>query len=405
MLSTQTRTIVKSTAPVLAEHGVAITEHFYQRMFEQEPSLRNIFNQAHQAAGDQPKALANAVYAYAANIDQLEVLSAAVQRITNKHASLNITPDQYDIVGRHLLASIKAVLGDAATDDIMNAWAEAYAALAGLLIDVEATLYHTAEHKAGGWAGWRRFTVQEKVAESSEITSFYLYPSDGGAVPDFSPGQYISVKVFVPSLGLTQPRQYSLSDAPNGRYFRISVKRESARADVPGGLVSNLLHDEFEVGGEIEVSPPFGDFMLHDDRDTPAVLISGGVGITPMLSMLNTLVAGDADRTVVFVHGARDSEVRAMKDFVRHATHDSSRVKPIVFLETVNEQDRHGDDYDYQGRVNLALVRDDILLPEADFYLCGPIPFIRAHRDSLLEMGVAQSRIHYEIFGSHVMED
>lgn len=405
MLSARTKEIIKSTAPVLAEHGEAITRHFYKRMFREEPDLKNIFNQAHQAAGDQPRALSNAVYAYALHIDEPEVLAPVVNRITNKHASLQITPDQYRIVGHHLLASIKEVLGTAASEEILKAWEEAYGELANILINTEEELYREAESAPGGWRGWKRFVIRRKVPESAEITSFYLYPADGGPAPYFLPGQYISVKLFVPLLGLNQPRQYSLSDAPNGEYLRISVKRETSRTNNPAGLVSNLLHDKYQEGDEIDVSPPFGDFMLHEDRDTPAVFISGGVGITPLLSMLNTLMASSSSRQVVFVHGARDSKVRAMKEFVHHATHDSDHIKSIIFLETVTESDKPGEDYDHTGWVDLNQIKDDILLPEADYYICGPTPFIRLHRDQLLAMGVPASRIHYEIFGSSVMED
>src|SRR5690606_22237682 len=261
MLAAHTREIIKSTAPVLAEHGETITQHFYKRMFREEPDLKNIFNQAHQAAGDQPRALSNAVYAYALNIDQPEVLAPAIKRITHKHASLQITPDQYQIVGHHLLASIKEVLGDAATDEILKAWEEAYGELARILTDTEEELYQQAESAQGGWRGWRRFVIRRKEPESDEITSFYLYPADGGPVvrrregqqgvgitslshdpagggpvARFLQGQYVSVKLSVPEVGLTQPRQYGLSDAPNGEDLRISVKRESASRDNPGGL-------------------------------------------------------------------------------------------------------------------------------------------------------------------------
>lgn len=405
MLAAHTREIIKSTAPVLAEHGETITQHFYKRMFREEPDLKNIFNQAHQAAGDQPRALSNAVYAYALNIDQPEVLAPAIKRITHKHASLQITPDQYQIVGHHLLASIKEVLGDAATDEILKAWEEAYGELARILTDTEEELYQQAESAQGGWRGWRRFVIRRKEPESDEITSFYLYPADGGPVARFLPGQYISVKLFVPELGLTQPRQYSLSDAPNGEYLRISVKRESASRDNPGGLVSNLLHDQYQEGDEIEISPPFGDFMLHEDRDTPAVFISGGVGITPLLSMLNSLVTNASSRQVVFVHGARNSRVRAMKEFVQHATHNSDHIQSFIFLEQLSDTDKQGEDYDFTGWVDLNKIRDEILLPQADYYICGPTPFIRLHRDQLLALGVEPGRIHYEIFGSSVMED
>lgn len=405
MLSAQAKTIVKATAPVLAEHGLAITQHFYHRMFRDEPELKNIFNQAHQKAGDQPRALANAVYAYAANIDQPEVLGKAIERIAHKHASLQIAPEQYEIVGRHLLASISEVLGEAATDEVLSAWGEAYWQLANILIDREEALYKGVENLSGGWRGWRRFQIRRKVVESAEITSFYLYPVDGGRVPDFKPGQYISLRVFLPELGLMQPRQYSLSDAPNGEYFRISVKREGAKGEAPQGLVSNRLHDHYQEGDEIELSPPFGDFWLHEQRANPAVFISGGVGITPLLSMLARLTLQGSGRTLVFVHGARNSRVRGLKSQLDQVIRDNPNARSFLFLESAQESDQQGKDYDFIGPVDLEPIRSEILLPQADYYLCGPIPFIRLHRDRLKTMGVAADQIHYEVFGSDTLTD
>lgn len=402
MLSAQTIAVVKATVPVLAEHGFAITQHFYRRMFRDNPELKNVFNQAHQVGGEQPRALANAVYAFAANIEQPEVLAAAISRIAHKHASLNIKPDQYAIVGHHLLASLREVLGEAATDDVIKAWGEAYGLLADVLINAEAELYDQAKAQKGGWQDWRAFTVRRKVAESAEITSFYLYPADGGPAPSFKPGQYISVKMFVPALGLIQPRQYSLSDTPNGEYLRISVKREAAGTDNPAGMVSNLLHDGVQEGDQLELSPPFGDFVLHQDRETPVVLVSGGVGITPMIGMLNSIAAGGT-RQAVFVHGARDSRVQAFKSHVARLVADYPALSSVTFLDAVGDGDRQGVDYDLTGPVSLAAARDKVLLADADYYLCGPLPFIRRQRDELLEMGVGRDRIHYELFGSDVL--
>ncbi|ELU10355.1 hypothetical protein CAPTEDRAFT_60954, partial [Capitella teleta] len=171
-LSEQTIQIVKATAPVLAEHGETITRHFYQQMFSQNPELLNIFNATNQKTGRQQAALANAVYAYAANIDNLGVLTAAVQRIAHKHASFNILPEQYPIVGKHLLEAVAHVLGDAATDEILNAWKEAYGFLAALFIEVEEGIYRESELAEGGWRGTREFRVVNKVQESELITSF-----------------------------------------------------------------------------------------------------------------------------------------------------------------------------------------------------------------------------------------
>lgn len=259
--------IVKSTAPVLAEHGVKITTHFYKRMLGRHPELKNIFNQAHQATGAQPAALAHAVWAYAANIDNLAALSTAVSRIAHKHASLGITADQYPVVGENLLASIKEVLGDAISPPIVDAWAAAYQQLADILIDFEANLYKAAAATPGGWNGWRRFVVDEKIRESAEIISFHLRPLDQKALPSYKPGQFISVRMFVPELNVFQPRQYSLSDIPNGQFFRISVKKESSTENRPAGQISNVLHEKLPIGSEIDVSFPYGDFFLDVDAD------------------------------------------------------------------------------------------------------------------------------------------
>jgi hemoglobin-like flavoprotein len=166
-------TRVKATAPVFAEHGAVITKHFYQRMFKYRPELRNLFNQTHQANGSQSDVLARAVYAYAANIDNLGALGSAVGRITQKHASLNIRPEHYPIVGEHLLASVVEVLGDAVDEATLEAWRVAYAQLSAIMIGAEAKLYEGA-----AWSGYRPFIVARKEVESDEITSFYLTPAD-----------------------------------------------------------------------------------------------------------------------------------------------------------------------------------------------------------------------------------
>ncbi|KOQ37939.1 NO-inducible flavohemoprotein, partial [Achromobacter xylosoxidans] len=284
MLSPQIRALVKATAPVLKTHGVALTRHFYARMFQHNPELKHVFNQGHQAGGEQQQALAGAVAAYAEHIDDPSVLAPVVTRIVHKHVSLGIRPEHYPIVGKHLLASIREVLGEAATDELVDAWAAAYGQLADMLIAEEARLYVDSATKPGGWTGWRAFRVVGKQPESAEITSFYLAPADGGEVPAYRPGQYVSVRVYVPELGLMQPRQYSLSDAPGQGRLRISVKREAGGAQNPAGRVSNALHDHLQEGGVLDVAPPQGDFHLREDSDAPVVLLSGGVGLTPMVS-------------------------------------------------------------------------------------------------------------------------
>ena len=237
--------IIKATVPVLAAHGNTITTKFYANMLAAHPSLKNTFNLTHQATGHQPAALAGALYAYAANIDALGNLSAAVELICHKHASLYITPEQYAIVGEHLLATMMEVLGEACTAEILDAWGAAYWALADLMIAKEAGLYK----EAGTWTDWKEFKIVRKERESDEIVSIYFEAVEEGFVlPKFKPGQYVSVNIFVDELGLWQARQYSLSDAPGKGYLRISVKKEDGieigdpKSMTHPGYLSNLLH-------------------------------------------------------------------------------------------------------------------------------------------------------------------
>lgn len=397
MLSQATKELIKATAPVLAEQGNSIIRRFYQRLFQAHPELRNLFNMTHQERGQQQEALARAVYAYAANIEQPETLAAMLRNIAHKHASLGVLPDQYPIVGEHLLGAIKDVLQEAASADILAAWAEAYQQLADLLIDMERELHDSSASREGGWRDWRTFVVQEKRQESEVITSFVLAPSDGRPLADFLPGQYISVAVQVPELGLQQIRQYSLSDMPNGRTYRISVKRE-AEPGQPAGKVSCLLHDHIEPGDELLVAPPYGTFHIDVDARTPIVLISGGVGLTPMVSMLKTALQ-DPARQVVFVHGARNSRVQAMRNRLRQAEREHENFRVIVFYNEPLAEDVEGRDYDHPGLVDVKLIRDQILLPDADYYICGPIPFMRQQHDALENLGIPEARIHYEVFG------
>lgn len=401
-LSAEHKEIVKSTAPVLSEHGIAITSHFYKRMLNSHPELKNIFNVAHQNTGTQPAALAHAVWAYAVNIDNLGALSAAVSRIGHKHASLGVTPEQYPIVGEHLLASIKEVLGDAVNQPILDAWKAAYQQLADIFIGFESDLYRKAAQTPGGWNGWRKFKVAHKVHESDEVISFFLEPLDSGQLPQFQPGQYISVRIFVPELGVYQPRQYTLSEIADGKHFRISVKKEAANGIRPAGRISNVLHDNLPEGSELEVSMPYGDFTLDVDSDTPVVLISGGVGITPMLSMLGGVTEHAKTRPVVFVHAVRNSKVHAMKTYLSNIMRENPQVSRAIFYEEITDSDEKDVDYDYEGRIELANIEDKVLLPGASYYLCGPIPFMQTHRKSLEALGVPSTRIHSEVFGAGV---
>ncbi|KAI0596927.1 flavohemo protein [Biscogniauxia sp. FL1348] len=392
---------VKATAPVLKEHGTTITKLFYDNIISDVPELKNIFNLTNQASGAQPRALAAAVFAYATYVDDLAQLKSAVELIAHKHASLNIQAEHYPLVGKYLLNAVAKVLGDACTPEIAEAWTAAYAALADIFINREKQIYDTYD----GWKGWRKFKIQKKVPEASGITSFYLAPEDGSKLPTYLPGQYISLRVQVPQLGHLQPRQYSLSDAPNTNHFRISVKKEGQQADAPG-LVSNLLHDNYKEGDVVEITHPTGEFFVDfkEDRKTPIALISAGVGITPMISILNTAVATGSSRPISLLHGAHSSEVRAFKETIKDVVAKHSSIKAKIFLTTTRAQEAQGVDYHFTGRMDLGKVdqQGDLFIGDASaqYYVSGPSSFMRDVRKYLTDAGVGTERIHLEVFGT-----
>jgi nitric oxide dioxygenase len=395
-MTNEQKQLVKDTVPVLREHGVLLTTHFYDRMFLYNPELKNIFNMGNQQNKKQQTALAMAVLAYAEHIEDPSVLMPVVGNIGHKHTSLDIRPEHYAIVGKHLIASIKEVLGDAATPELLEAWTAAYFQLAALMSGYEQELYKQHIEKEGGWSGWRPFIVKQKIIESSEITSFYFYPADGGSVEMHQPGQYISLRIFLPALNLVQPRQYSISCAPNGQFYRISVKKE-AGSKHPDGMISNHLHNQIKEGDIVELSAPSGAFILNTHTAYRKVFISGGVGQTPLLSMLEELQqdAYKKDTQIIWIHGCRNEAVHAFKDKVSALSISNSNFNQHIFYEQTSE----GQNDKYAGQVDLELIKDTILSADTEYYICGPLPFITKQYKYLVENGIQKTLIHFEEFG------
>lgn len=400
MLSERTIAIVKQSVPALRDQGLAITQNMYPRLFE-NPEIRSMFNQSHQRDAAQPRALAASILAYAENIDTLGALGGAVERIAQKHVALNILPEHYPHVGRALLAAIGDVLGEAATPEVLAAWGEAYQALADVLIAREADLYRADAEAEGGWTGWRDFIVERVVPESEIITSFYLAPRDGGPIMAFRPGQYLTFRLDIPGHGHAV-RNYSISCAPGQPHYRISVKREGPPAgqpDAPAGLASSYLHDQVRPGQLLEVSAPAGEFFLDETSERPVVLLSGGVGLTPMVSMAETIAARQPERPTWYIHGTQCGAHHAMKDHVRALASSHPQMRVVTFYEAPRAEDVKGRDYDERGRISLEWLARQVPMAEADFYFCGPKPFLALFATGLRAAGVAPSRIHYEFFG------
>ena len=381
MLKQETVQIIKATVPVLEVHGVEITKTFYKNMFEKHPELLNIFNHANQEKGRQQTALANTVYAAAVHIENLEAILPVVVQIAHKHRSLGILPEHYPIVGENLLQAIKEVLGDAATDDIINAWAEAYGVIADIFIQVEEDLYQKTEQN-GGWRLFKPLKVAKKVVESDLVTSVYFETEDGSPLPAYQPGQYISVRVKLPNEEYIMNRQYTLSQANAEEGYRISVKRENEHS--PNGKVSNFIHDVLQVGDIVEVSAPAGVFVL-ENTTAPITFISGGIGVTPLNSMLQSL-ADDAANEVHFIQCARNEKVVAFSDDIE---------EKINALPNATYTALYSDDDNLITKELLA----QRVTEDTDVYVCGPVGFMEAVLNHLHEIGIADEKIHYEFFG------
>jgi nitric oxide dioxygenase len=291
------------------------------------------------------------------------------------------------MVGDCLLRAMREVLGpEIATEQVIEAWGAAYGQLAEILIGAEAGLYDAKAKADGGWRGTRKFVLARRVDESEEITSFYLAPEDGNAILAHAPGQYIGLRVVID--GAEMRRQYSLSNCHHPHHYRISVKREA------GGKVSNFLHDQLQVGHTIELYPPAGDFILRDSRK-PLVLISGGVGLTPLLAMLEAALP--SGRPVLFIHAARHGGVHAFRQHIDALAQQHPQLQRFFCYEQQRAQDPAAHAYGWLDRERLA-----DWLPQStdlDAYFVGPKAFMQAIRQHLHALGIPPAQSHYEFFG------
>nr|QNQ16047.1 flavohemoprotein [Giardia intestinalis] len=450
-LSEDTLRAVEATAGLIAAQGIEFTRAFYERMLTKNEELKDIFNLAHQRTLRQPKALLDSLVAYALNIRrinemyelkgkglpvppehwaELQGFFSAAERVANKHTSFGIQPAQYQIVGAHLLATIEDRITK--DKDILAEWAKAYQFLADLFIKREEEIYAATEGCKGGWRQTRTFRVEEKTRVNEIICKFRLVPAEEGAgVVEHRPGQHLAIFVRSPEhFQHQQIRQYSIISAPNSAYYEIAVHRDEK------GTVSRYLHDYVSTDDLLEVAPPYGDFFLRyleadeqaavdtqaspefqmlqsgainfaAEKTMPIVLISGGIGQTPLLSMLRFLAQKEGKETarpIFWIHAAHDSRVRAFKeevDTIRETALPSLRV--VTFLSEVRATDREGEDYDFAGRINLDRISELTKL-EADnanphYFFVGPTGFMTAVEEQLKTKSVPNSRIHFEMFG------
>ncbi|PIJ52323.1 nitric oxide dioxygenase [Erwinia sp. OLTSP20] len=389
MLDTQTIKTIKATLPVIQQTGPALTAHFYDRMFLHNPELKDVFNMSNQRNGHQREALFNAICAYGANIDNLAALLPTVEKIAQKHSSFVIRPEQYQIVGTHLLATIKEMLDPG--DEIIEAWGKAYQVLADIFIQREEEIYQHNEHQPGGWRGTRAFRIAKIQPKSTLIKSFELQPLDGQPVTAYHPGQYIALWLKEAGFSNREIRQYSLTRAADGNSYRIAVKHEAQ------GTVSSWLHQHAREGDTVHLAPPAGDFFMQSLPEMPVALISAGVGQTPMLAMLHTLANQQHPSPVVWLHAAKNGAADAFADEVSATGARLANFEKAIWYS----QPDAGDAPARPGHIHLSAVEALISAPEMQYYLCGPLGFMQSVAQQLSALGVEASRIHYEMFGPH----
>jgi nitric oxide dioxygenase len=390
LLSPESLSVVQATAPVVAAHADQITAHFYRRMFAAHPELLRVFNQGNQATGEQSKALAGSVVAYAVQLIDPDAPSFdhVMRRIAYKHVSLGIRPEQYTIVGEHLLASVGEVLGDAVTPEIAAAWSEVYWLFALQLVAEEARLYQQA--RVDPAEPTRPYRLVRRIEETADVISLVLEPADGDPPPAIAPGQYVSVFVDLPD-GDRQPRQYTVSSTAVRTRLQITVRRVKGVNGAPDGRVSSFIHDHVKVGDVLEVSAPAGDFVLTP-TESPLLLASAGAGITTVLPIVEHIARTQPQRTVIVAHADRRAQDHALRDTVLHLGREIDDFTSYTWYEAVDE----GDTRSTSGYMDLT----DIALPEdIQVFTCGPLPFMRHVRSTLLSRGVPAARIRYEVFG------
>ncbi|WIY00754.1 globin domain-containing protein [Amycolatopsis mongoliensis] len=393
MLSPASAAVVRATLPVVRAHAVEITGEFYSSMFAAHPDLLDLFNQGNQADGRQQLALASAVVGFAGHLldEDAVPFDRIAERIAHKHVSLGIRAGQYPIVGHHLLTAVGTVLGDAVTPEIAAAWHEVYWLLACRLIAAEARLYQRGdldpEHL------WRRWRVAKRLDEAVDAVSFTLVPDGGAAVPDFAPGQYVSVAVDLPG-GRRQLRQYSLSHGPGRGSLRITVRRVRGRDGAPDGAVSHHLHDHVTEDQTLLLGPPAGETTLAPG-DGPVLLVSAGIGITPMAAMLDHLARTQPTRRIVLAHADRSPAHHALRRECAQTAMGLAEVDELYWYE------HDHDDRSRPGRMDVDALP---LSPGTTAHLCGPLPFMHGIRAGLIRRGLPADRIRYEVFGPGMLD-
>ncbi len=258
------------------------------------------------------------------------------------------------------------------------------------------------KEEAAGWNGWRKFTIARKVRDAGNVCSFHLTPHDHKSIPAYLPGQYLTFRLDIPGQQKEVIRCYSLSDRPRAGHYRVTIKKlppPRDRPDSPGGLVSGFFHDQVKEGDIVDVKAPGGHFVLETAKKTPVVLIAGGVGLTPLLSMLNEIVEGGSQRETWFFFGITDASEHLMRDHLLAVARAHDNVRLRVHYSKPEPDRPDGHDCIYGGRITLDALKKTLPSNNYTFYICGPPPMMSDLTRGLKEWGVPEHHVMFEAFG------
>ena len=426
IISEKSLDIVRATAPVVKENALKITGTFYPKMLGRNPWLFDFFNESNQRAGRQAgafseflsgnttgedlamgsaqqKTLADAIIAYALNIDNLDELSETVTRIAHKHCALGIKPEHYQIVHDNLMEAIGEVLGSAVTADVAAAWSEAVMALAKIFIDVESKLYNETEKTQ--WSGNREFIITEIIQETSNVSSFRFKPTDSQGTCPFTPGQYVTVYEKPAGREYFAPRHYTVTSEPGDEYYQISVKKleDPAAPEDPShdGVMSGYLHSA-KVNDKVHLGPIFGpNLMASGDNSRVAAFVSVGIGITPTVAMLQSALEV-RPRAAVF-HADTNGTSHPFRKHLEEKLSEAGGILSYSYARPEAEDEKSA--YYSGGKLTGEKIVRTLKAANIDatkgtdyFVCCGPRstqPIV----NELVDQGVPKECIHLEYFG------
>lgn len=267
---------------------------------------------------------------------------------------------------------------------------------------IKAVVKSKQQEETTGWVGPRKFVLDKKVCEAESIFSYYFKPHDSRPLPNFKPGQFLTVALKIPGQTKLVNRCYSLSDSYHEEYYRITVKKipRPDRPENPWGTSSGFMADHLNEGDIIDVKSPSGQFYLDMETSHPVVLIAGGIGITPMMCMLNSIIAQGFRRDVYFFYGLRHSGEHVLKSYLESiASQYPDRFHLHICYSQPNESDEVGQDYQHEGFVSVDLFKQILPSNNFQYYICGPGPMMESVTNGLKEWNVPDDAVHFEAFG------